>query len=105
MLMKILLVTAVTLILDVSGHKYGWMPTCNPNLFRLARKDVFKSNVTNDVREAHAHCKSTINGWTESTPCPDSCDEVMCLYNCALHTFVSVNIYFIIKIIVSNFKY
>lgn len=95
MLIKILLVTVVTLILGVSGHKYSWIPTCNPNLFRLARANVFNPNVTNNIREAHAHCKATINGWLDPTPCPDSCDEAMCLYYCAMHTFISVNIIFI----------
>lgn len=78
-------------LLTVSGHQYSWYPPCDRDLTRLARADIFKSDITDAIRANFTKCRDTIDEWMDPIPCPNSCNEIACSFQCAV-SFNSVSI-------------
>lgn len=78
---------------------------CDTDLMYWAREDIWGPDITAEINAALAECYATIGQWTNPAPCPGSCNEVACVYSCALANFFDVIISNIFLKIISYFYY
>lgn len=65
--------------------------SCDTDLLWWARADVFKPSVTQRIGNALTECHANIASRMDPVPCANSCNELICNYNCAVQTFEFVS--------------
>lgn len=65
---------------------------CDDDLLYWAREDIFQNSVSVDIENELISCGNTLPNWLNPLPCPNSCEELICKYSCAIRKYDFVNI-------------